>query len=276
MGYKAKPALVVRCRSLTNNRNLQSFKVARMLLFLLPISLQGFAPGINLFTRSEPVSANIIDTFFSMKSAETDAGSPIRELSNAKIQAHHTAIRTGDIENAMKFYSLLGFEVEAKFRAGPARAAWLSCDMTGFSKDGSRCMARLELIEVPSYMLHEEKQKNRAIDLLQKETLLGLNHVAFDVTELIRYEQTLQENPEVIYSLQDWLDKVDIKSQERFGKSLRVALPPWLQNIGRDIYEMAFLYDADGSLVELLRWTKTLDQDMESGWEPWDGKDFLL
>lgn len=86
---------------------------------------------------------------------------------------HHTAIKTRNITLAIEFYSLLGFQVSTKFRAGPARAAWLEQP----SSAGSSSPYRLELIEVPSYMLNEpEGMKRRAIDLMQRQDLLGVSH----------------------------------------------------------------------------------------------------
>jgi hypothetical protein len=38
---------------------------------------------------------------------------------------------------------------------------------------------------------------------------------------------------------------------------------------------MAFLFDADGSLVELLNHSGTLEQEMDDGWIPWDGRGFV-
>ena len=38
-----------------------------------------------------------------------------------------------------------------------------------------------------------------------------------------------------------------------FGRQLRIALPPEQKVIGSQVYEMAFIYDADGALIELLR-----------------------
>ena len=68
---------------------------------------------------------------------------------------HHTALRTRNITTAIQFYSLLGYRVEGRFRAGPARAAWLELD-------GSQ--HRLELIEVPAHILNERLgQKRRAL-----------------------------------------------------------------------------------------------------------------
>ena len=54
---------------------------------------------------------------------------------------HHAAVKCRDIERSMKFYSLFGLEEACRFRSGAARCAWL----TGAA-------ARLELIEVPSYV----------------------------------------------------------------------------------------------------------------------------
>jgi hypothetical protein len=58
---------------------------------------------------------------------------------------------------------------------------------------------------------------------------------------------------------------------EKFGKGLRVALEPKQQIIGRLVFELAFIYDADGTVLELLNCIKVLDQEVDSGWEPWRG-----
>eukprot|EP00984_Skeletonema_dohrnii_P036850 scaffold38276_cov161-Skeletonema_dohrnii-CCMP3373.AAC.2 len=71
----------------------------------------------------------------------------------------------------------------------------------------------------------------------------------------------------------DDLNKLSIST---FGKSMRVALQPTKRIIGRDVYEMAFIYDADGTLVELLNWSGRLEQEVGSGWEPWNGEGFVL
>jgi hypothetical protein len=173
---------------------------------------------------------------------------------------HHTAIKTRNITLAMQFYSLLGFEPTTKFRAGPAKAAWL--EQNGSSN------SRLELIEVPSYMLNEpEGMKRRALDLMQRQDCLGYNHLALDVSASIQKKG--------FSSLSEWLDTLNEKSVEMFGKSLRIALEPKKQLIGSGIYEIAFLYDADGALVELLRKKGDLPQEIDSGWEPWDAQDFV-
>ena len=66
----------------------------------------------------------------------------------------------------MKFYSLFGLEEACRFRSGAARCAWLTGAAT-----------RLELIEVPSYV-----NATAAPDGLVEEAV-GLNHLAFDVTD---------------------------------------------------------------------------------------------
>jgi catechol 2,3-dioxygenase-like lactoylglutathione lyase family enzyme len=177
---------------------------------------------------------------------------------SAPLVTHHAAMKTRNITAAIQFYSLLGFECEAKFRAGPARAAWLT------AQQGSR----LELIEVPSHILQEpEGMKRRAVNLMERQELLGWNHLALDATPTMH---------ELGFSdLAEWMHDLNATSVATFGKSLRVALEPRQQIIGDSVYELAFLYDADGALVEFVHKQSDVEQDMESGWEFWDGKGFV-
>jgi catechol 2,3-dioxygenase-like lactoylglutathione lyase family enzyme len=171
---------------------------------------------------------------------------------------HHTAIKTRDIEMSIQFYSLFGFEPTAKFRAGPAKAAWLE------TANGS---SRIELIEVPAYILLEpEGMKKRAIDLIQRQDILGQNHLALDVTPDVTLGSDDKKN------LSDWIDDLNARSLKKFGKTLRIAVEPRQQIIASGVYELAFLYDADGALIELLWKQSELTQELASGWEPWDGK----
>jgi catechol 2,3-dioxygenase-like lactoylglutathione lyase family enzyme len=180
--------------------------------------------------------------------------------SEVPLLLHHTAIKTRNITMAIQFYSLLGFEPTTKFRAGPAKAAWL--------EQAGATNSRLELIEVPFYMLNEpEGMKRRAFDLAKRQELLGCNHFALDVSASIHQKG--------LSNLTEWLDVLNEKSLEIFGKTLRVALQPQQQLIGSGVHELAFLYDADGALVELLHKQKDLPQHIDSGWEPWDGKGFV-
>ena len=52
-------------------------------------------------------------------------------------------------------------------------------------------------------------------------------------------------------------------------------MAPQQKVIGSQVYELAFLYDADGTLFELIRYIKELEQSIESGWDPWDGSGFV-
>lgn len=196
---------------------------------------------------------------------------------------HHIAIRTRNIENAISFYSLLDFKVEHKFRAGPARAAWLTAS-------DSNKYTRIELIEVPNHILQEEEgTRQRALDLMTQEHLLGLNHFALDVTEFtnaITLDKDDDASPndksrkkeEITYALDKYLNHLNSKSLTEFRRSIRVAVPPQQKIIGKNVYELAFLYDADGSIVELLYHVSELEfedeESMDSGWTPWDGKGF--
>mgnify|MGYP003476685665 CR=1 FL=1 len=154
---------------------------------------------------------------------------------------HHTALKTRNITNSIHFYSLLGYRVTSRFRTGPARAAWL--ELLNES--------RLELIEVPEYMLMLDKRQ-RAPDLMKYPNVLGYNHVAFHVkTNLTLYLESLNRT-----------------SIERFGKGLNVVVPPRQQIIGCDVYELCFLHDADGCLVELLY--RIGNAQITSSWERWN------
>jgi hypothetical protein len=127
---------------------------------------------------------------------------------------------------------------------------------------------RLEIIEVPSYMLaHPTNQ--RAPDLFQNPNILGYNHFAWNVTQ--------QVNNSFSGSLVSWLHALNETSVTKFQKSLRVALFPRQQMIGNDVYELAFLYDADGCLIELLNWQSSRVKSATNvdGWEPWDGQGFV-
>jgi len=209
------------------------------------------------------------------------------------LRVHHGAVKTANITLAMQFYRLLGFEEECRFRAGPARAAWLELADAG---------TRLELIEVPSYMLIPTSSSPgtagtspqspssspvplpKAINLMNRQELLGYNHLALDVTAQIRHKEQQQlrrqqerdgkpnGDPPQQLSLKDWIADLNATSLAQFNKTLRVALEPRQQLIGRDVYELAFVFDADGCLVELLHHQSRLQQDIvESGWEPWKG-----
>lgn len=197
---------------------------------------------------------------------------------------HHTAIKTRNITLAMEFYSLLGFQVTTKFRAGPARAAWLELgSSTDADTTGSSC--RLELIEVPSFVLDEpDGMRRRAYDLMDRQDLLGHNHLALDVTQQISEAasnwthddngSTRGDDLNQVTDLASWLQALNQTSIKTSNRMLRVALEPQQQIIGQGVFELAFLYDADGALIELLNKQSELVQPMASGWERWNGLDF--
>ena len=237
---------------------------------------QAFTPATAIAiitTRAHPHRHGLLPL-----SSSADEPSTLNPQIASAAVTHHVAIKTRNITTAVDFYSLLGFRVEARFKAGPARAAWLLHDGYAADRDNSdarRPQSRIELLEVPGYMLDEaEGTKKRAIDLTKKEALLGLNHLALDVTGNIPVpaDGGAAANGTLCapYQLQDWIDDLDTLSVKRFGKTLRRALPPVKRIIGREVYEMAFLYDADGALVELLRHVTTLEQDMVDPWKPWE------
>ena len=151
-------------------------------------------------------------------------------------RVHHCAVRTRNIERAIKFYSLFGLEEEARFRSGSARCAWLR----GLD-------ARLELIEVPG-----AADEDPAPDGLAAAAM-GLNHVALDVSG-------------VCDDLGDFLARLNTDSERAFQKSIALALPPFQQQIGAGVYELAFVRDADGVLIELLRRQADAAIDLAPDW----------
>ncbi len=78
-----------------------------------------------------------------------------------------------------------------------------------------------------------------AIDAFADEHYTGYYHLSFDLTD--RTE-----------SLPTWIDTLRKKAQQS-GGSLSVLLEPQQQQIGDDIYEVAFLADTDGLPLEFIR-----------------------
>lgn len=222
---------------------------------------------------------------------------------------HHVAIKVCNITNAINFYSLLGFTVETKFVTGPARAAWLIQDQrqqyteqedpvdNKHHQAAAQVGFRIELIEVPSYMLQQQQQRrHRAIDLMTHITLLGLNHLALDVTYncIQQRQQQLLGDEQAYYQLKEWIHDINTTSITTYNKTILHATPitttPITKRIiGRQVYEIAFIYDADGTIIELLCYcgdiipplnsntttTPTAPTTMADGWEPWDGYGFV-
>lgn len=140
---------------------------------------------------------------------------------------HHVSIRTGNIHRAIAFYELFGFTIQERFTTGYTLACWLE----GWD-------SRLELIQIP--------QPKPAPDAFADEHYVGYYHLSFDVSEKTdslpqwleatrsRFEKASEENPEEI-------------------SPLKVLLSPTQQVIGETVYEVAFIADADGLPLEILR-----------------------
>jgi catechol 2,3-dioxygenase-like lactoylglutathione lyase family enzyme len=252
--------------------------------------------------------------------------SPLPSLS-----VHHAALQVTNMTRSLLFYSsLLGLSVVSQFRAGPAKAVWLSSCNSGSAATtttSSRDMDSdtqsslssdddipnndnhgstepttlgmcLELIEIPLW-ISSTTPNRRAFDVIRQPTYVGPHHVALDVTAQIQSQlcnnnsSSFQNAATIITAadtanstsmrsspLSDWLTRLNATSVERFGKALRVAVPPRQQMIGRDVYELAFLYDPDGCLVELISWQSRLavsasTSSWSSGWTLWDGTGFV-
>ncbi|KAL3783709.1 hypothetical protein ACHAWO_000301 [Cyclotella atomus] len=220
--------------------------------------------------------ANRSDDAVTSSSTSSSSSSSDSKTTKSKLSTrtftHHIAIKTRNIENAINFYSLLGFRLETKFLSA-SKCAWLIHTSHDEDDDNlSTIVSRIELMQVPPYLLNEpEGMKRRGIDMTKHEELLGLNHFALDVTHNI--PKTLEPSQKgtscEMYQLGEWIQDLNQESIEKFGLALRIASPPFKRLIGRELYEIAFLYDADGALVELLNHQGTLEQEMEiDDWKP--------
>lgn len=133
---------------------------------------------------------------------------------------HHASIKTADIHRAVAFYEQLGFVVQTRFTAGITLACW----MEGLG-------GRIELMQVP--------EPRPALDAFVDEHYTGYYHLSFDLSD--RAE-----------SLPQWLANLR-ETFEQAGGSLRVLLAPQQQQIGDEVYEVAFLADTDGLPLEFIR-----------------------
>jgi catechol 2,3-dioxygenase-like lactoylglutathione lyase family enzyme len=237
---------------------------------------------------------------------------PPQDRDDPPFAMHHVAIQTANITRSIDFYSLFGYGVTCRFRAGPARAAWLELGRRrqrlgcgpAYGSDSvppPTAGCRLELIEVPSYLFGPPAaapagnattpsggppvRRYRAVDAFARPTYLGYHHVALDVTSQVRSlpqptprasggEGSRAGSRSIGSGLRSWIEHLNATSVQRFGKSVLVAVPPKQQIIGTSVYELAFVYDDSGCLVELLNRISERELPIDSGWEPWDGKGF--
>ena len=250
----------------------------------------GNALGKNahLMLRRDDDMAATSPTALALSSSGVDDSDPSADPSiTCSMQKHHTAMKTSNIEMSIAFYSLLDFYPVAKFRSGPARAAWLEHMPNGDTSSkssvdsGSRInsAARIELIEIPEEILYEgideeerkQMPRKRALDRMTNSAVLGWDHMCLDVTESIRTMSVDGDNDEnSTGNLQGWIDALNSKSKSQFGKDLRVALEPRVKLFGREQHELAFIYDADGGLIELVNKLDGSESPVESSWDDED------
>ena len=90
---------------------------------------------------------------------------------------------------------------------------------------------RIELMQVP--------EPRPALDAFADEHYTGYYHLSFDLSYQVE-------------SLPVWLAKLR-QTMEGSGGSLSVLLEPQQQQIGDELYEVAFLADTDGLPLEFIR-----------------------
>lgn len=140
---------------------------------------------------------------------------------------HHASIRTANIHRAIAFYEQLGFTVCERFTTGYTLACW----MEGLG-------GRIELIQIP--------EPRPAPDAFEDEHYVGYYHLSFDITN----EAT--ELPSWLTALKERFASAQ-KTQPEQYQPLKVLLEPTQQQIGAQVYEVAFIADADGLPLEFIR-----------------------
>ncbi|WP_396426440.1 VOC family protein [Leptolyngbya sp. FACHB-261] len=134
-------------------------------------------------------------------------------MSGLQLSLHHMSVRTADIFQAIRFYELLGFEVQERFTTGMTLACWLA------GPGG-----RLELIQIP--------EPKPAPDAFGDEHYVGYYHLSFQVENLNQLLTGLKE---------------------QWPLQLQVLLEPTEQLIGEQQYRVAFIADPDGLPIEFLQ-----------------------
>ena len=171
-------------------------------------------------------------------------------------RGHHTGLKVANITRSMDFYSLLGWKESVRFRAGPARAVWLGPvgnDLDGTCDTSGAPLHVLELIEVPS----SYQSTMKAVDLSSAEAvaITGLNHFTLDVSHLCAG-----------VGLGAFLAQLNSRSEAIFDRSVRLVIEPYQQLIGQDVFEVAFVADPDGVLLEVLALNATLEHQLDLAW----------
>jgi catechol 2,3-dioxygenase-like lactoylglutathione lyase family enzyme len=143
---------------------------------------------------------------------------------------HHASIRTANIHRALAFYEQLGFTVKERFTTGYTLACW----MEGLN-------GRIELIQIP--------EPKPAADAFTDEHYVGYYHLSFDITDI---------TPNLVNWLTDIKERfvTAAENQPEMMHPLKVLLEPTQQQIGENIYEVAFIADADGLPLEFIRLLK--------------------
>ncbi|GMI18992.1 hypothetical protein TeGR_g12027 [Tetraparma gracilis] len=145
---------------------------------------------------------------------------------------HHVGLHVRSLPTSCAFYSLFNFTEAVRFRTGASRACWLA--------DPDRPTAPLlELIEAPPRPpLPKAPRKH-------PPPPLGLNHLCLDVSPA---------------PLGPVLSALQASSLLLHNRTVAVARQPRQQIVGGAVYELCFLEDPDGGLVELLSRGATLEE----------------
>lgn len=148
----------------------------------------------------------------------------------------HIMVRTWDIVRARRFYSLLGYQDITRFLTNGLKAAWIQSQWID---------QRIELIEVKNLVV-DKTEPTGGLSSLKP----GLGHISLDLsrccTDLSRFLVTIQS-----------------ESLKRFRTKLRLLEKPREIMLGATVTEVAFMTDADGTVLELMRFVRKVEGKIE-------------
>merc|ERR1712146_252475 len=189
------------------------------------------------------------------------------------ISVQRLTIRTNNIDRSISFYSVLGFYPIAKYTVKFQRSVWLrlaSYDHENENKqeeNNPRNKTKkalspfvIELIQIPDPPLARSKVLNLVDE--KNENIIGINRFCIDVTDIIRNRIDLFP-----HGLSDWLEAVNKKSQENFGKKIKILEEPFQQMIYRQIIETCYISDDSGVIIEIMNRLRFInDEEMIMDW----------
>lgn len=211
----------------------QDEEVARQLLWYASREMAVLRCGGALLAQPAAADDRPELESFGFASVSTDSDESLMALVTRKdpselAGASHATLRVSAMQQSLDFWSLLHYTPTRVFTTNGARAAWLNAPWTPLA---------IEVIEVPELILRQTAPSK----LAPSTEALGPAHLCLDVTALG-------------ISLPSTIEVLQQRSMGRFGRPLRVLLPPHQQMMGDLVAEVR----TRGCIVTAESWTPAI------------------